>query len=156
MRQAGDDVHAARLRALIVLLWRAGLRINEVLTLTEHDLEPGTGSGARPPRQGRPPPRGRHGPVGLEHLRPWLALRVAMPVGPLLCIIDGPTRGRPWASDAARAQLQRVASKAGVRRRFAPHQLRHAHAVELAHEGVPERSSAARRRRRLHPANQQH
>jgi site-specific recombinase XerD len=52
-------------------------------------------------------------------------------------VIDGPTRGRPWASDAARAQLRRVASKAGVRRRFAPHQLRHAHAVELAHEGVP-------------------
>ena len=24
-----------------------------------------------------------------------------------------------------------------VRRRFAPHQLRHAHAVEMAHEGVP-------------------
>jgi len=27
-------------------------------------------------------------------------------------------------------------SQAGVRRRFAPHQLRHAHALELAHEGV--------------------
>ncbi len=26
--------------------------------------------------------------------------------------------------------------KAGVRRRFAPHQLRHAHAIEMAHEGV--------------------
>jgi site-specific recombinase XerD len=51
-------------------------------------------------------------------------------------VIDGPTRGRLWASDAARAQLRRVAAKAGVRR-FAPHQLRHAHAVELAHEGVP-------------------
>jgi site-specific recombinase XerD len=60
-----------------------------------------------------------------------------MPVGPLLCVIDGPTRGRPWASDAARAQLRRVAAKAGVRRRFAPHQLRHAHAVKLAHGGVP-------------------
>jgi integrase/recombinase XerD len=24
-----------------------------------------------------------------------------------------------------------------VRRRFAPHQLRHAHAVEMAHEGMP-------------------
>jgi site-specific recombinase XerD len=60
-----------------------------------------------------------------------------MPVGPLLCVTGGPTRGRPWASDAARAQLRRVASKAGVRRRFAPHQLRHAHAIELAHEGVP-------------------
>ena len=30
-----------------------------------------------------------------------------------------------------------MAATAGVRRRFAPHQLRHAHAVEMAHEGVP-------------------
>jgi len=30
----------------------------------------------------------------------------------------------------------RLAFQAGVRRRFAPHQLRHAHAVELAREGV--------------------
>jgi site-specific recombinase XerD len=30
-----------------------------------------------------------------------------------------------------------TAAAAGVRRRFAPHQLRHAHAVEMAHEGVP-------------------
>jgi integrase len=74
---------------------------------------------------------------GWEYLRPWLEPRVRMPVGPLLCVIDGRTRGRPGASDAARAQLRRVAAKAGVRRRFAPHQLRHAHAVELAHEGVP-------------------
>jgi hypothetical protein len=29
------------------------------------------------------------------------------------------------------------ATAAGVRRRFTPHQLRHAHAVEMAHEGVP-------------------
>jgi site-specific recombinase XerD len=33
--------------------------------------------------------------------------------------------------------LARTAAQAGVRRRFAPHQLRHAHAVEMAHEGVP-------------------
>jgi integrase/recombinase XerD len=33
--------------------------------------------------------------------------------------------------------LRDTAAAAGVRRRFAPHQLRHAHAVELAHEGVP-------------------
>jgi integrase len=52
-------------------------------------------------------------------------------------VIDGPTRGRPWASDAARAQLRRVAATTGVRRRFAPHQLRHAHAVEPAREDVP-------------------
>ena len=77
-----------------------------------------------------------------------------MPVAPLLCVIDGPTRGRPWASDAARAQLRRVAAKAGVRRPFAPHQLRHAHAVELAHEGSrkchPAPTGAYQPRRHLH------
>jgi site-specific recombinase XerD len=137
MREAGDGAHGARLRALIVLLWRAGLRIHETTTLTEHDLEPRTGSVLV--RQGK---GGRRREVGMdrwgfEQLGPWLELRLGMPVGPLLCVIDGPTRGRPWASDAARALLRRVAAEAGVRRRFAPHQLRHAHAVELAHEGVP-------------------
>jgi site-specific recombinase XerD len=137
MRRAGDGVHGARMRALIVLLWRAGLRINEALTLTEHDLDPRLGGVlVRHGKGGRRREVGMD-PWGWEHLRPWLELRIAMPVGPLLCVIDGPTRGRPWASDSARAQLRRVAAKAGVRRRFAPHQLRHAHAVELAHEGVP-------------------
>jgi len=31
MRQAGDDRHGHRLNALIVALWRAGLRIQEAL-----------------------------------------------------------------------------------------------------------------------------
>jgi site-specific recombinase XerD len=33
--------------------------------------------------------------------------------------------------------LRRRRAAASVRRRFAPHQLRHAHAVEMAHQGVP-------------------
>jgi site-specific recombinase XerD len=53
------------------------------------------------------------------------------------CVVNGPTRGRPWSAAAARTELRRVARHAGVRRRFAPHQLRHAHAVEMAREGVP-------------------
>jgi integrase/recombinase XerD len=36
-----------------------------------------------------------------------------------------------------RADFRRLGRAAGVRRRFAPHQLRHAHAVEMAREGVP-------------------
>jgi site-specific recombinase XerD len=60
-----------------------------------------------------------------------------LPVGPLFCVINGPTRGRSWSAAAARADLRRVAATAGVRRRFAPDYLRHAHAVEMAHEGVP-------------------
>jgi site-specific recombinase XerD len=73
---------------------------------------------------------------GFEQLNAWLAHRVALPVGPLLCVVDGATRGRAWAASAARAELRQLAAEAGVRRRFAPHQLRHTHAVELAREGV--------------------
>jgi hypothetical protein len=85
---------------------------------------------AGPARQGRSAPRGRHGDWAWEQLEPWLKARVELPVGPL-CIVIGPTRGRPWTAGAARSELRRVAREAGVRRRFAPHQLRHAHAVEM-------------------------
>jgi integrase/recombinase XerD len=72
---------------------------------------------------------------GSSYGRGWNA-RAELPVGPLFCIIDGPTRGRPWSGDAVRGGFRRLAVEAGVRRRFAPHQLRHAHALELAREGV--------------------
>jgi site-specific recombinase XerC len=39
MRVAGDGPHGLRTRALIVLLWRAGLRISEALALAESDLD---------------------------------------------------------------------------------------------------------------------
>jgi site-specific recombinase XerD len=73
---------------------------------------------------------------GWEQLRPWLAATAELPVGPLFCIIDGPTRGRPWSGAAVRSEFRRLAARAGIRWRFAPHQLRHAHALELAREGV--------------------
>jgi site-specific recombinase XerD len=44
---------------------------------------------------------------------------------------------RTWSSAAARAAFHTTAVDAGVRRRFTPHQLRHAHAVELTREGIP-------------------
>jgi integrase/recombinase XerD len=72
-----------------------------------------------------------------EHIEPWLKLRVELPIRPLFCVISGPTCGRAWSASAARAQLRATAATAGVRRRFAPHQLRHAHAVEMAREGIP-------------------
>lgn len=72
-----------------------------------------------------------------QQLRPWTSARLELPVGPLFCVVTGPTCGRAWSSAAARAQLRHTAALAGVRRRFAPHQLRHAHAVEMAREGVP-------------------
>jgi site-specific recombinase XerD len=44
MRQAGDTRYGNRLKALIVVLWRAGLRINEALSLTATDLDQRHGS----------------------------------------------------------------------------------------------------------------
>ena len=38
VRQAGSDRHRLRIRALIAVLWRAGLRISEALALTETDV----------------------------------------------------------------------------------------------------------------------
>jgi hypothetical protein len=83
------------------------------------------------------PPRGGYGRVGLEELQPWLERRLELPVGPLFPRRPWPhprpsvvERGRPRGPAPDRRA-------AGVRRRVAPHQLRHAHAVELAREGVP-------------------
>src|SRR5690349_137792 len=137
MRCCGDGLHGDRARAPVVVLWRAGLRLQEALDLNELDLD--ARRGAVLVRRGK---GGRRREVGMddwawEHLRPWMTARLELPVGPLLCIVSGRTCGRQWSISAARTQLPATAEAAGVRRRFAPHQLRHAHAVELAHEGVP-------------------
>jgi site-specific recombinase XerD len=137
MRTAGAGTDGVRLRALIVLLWRAGMRIGEALALAETDLD--ARRGAVLIRHGKGDKRRE---VGMdrwawEQLEPWQQRRVRLPVGPLLCVIHGPTAGRAWEQASARRQLARTAAAAGVRGRFAPHQLRHAHAVELAHEQIP-------------------
>ncbi len=136
MRAAGDRADGQRLRALIVLLWRAGLRIAEALDRKGSDLD--SARGAILVRRGK---GGKRREVGMDRwawrqLEPWLQARARFPIGALLCVIHGPTAGRRWEPSAARKQLRHVAAAAGVRR-FAPHQLRHAHAVEMAHEGVP-------------------
>jgi site-specific recombinase XerD len=137
MRVTGDDPDGVRLRGVIVVLWRAGLRISEALALTETDLD--QERGAVVVRRGK---GGKRREVGRDrwawgHLEPWLELRRALPVGALFSVLRGPTRGRACAPAGIRAQLRRAAETAGVRRRFAPHQLRHAHAVEMSREGIP-------------------
>jgi site-specific recombinase XerD len=136
MRQAGRDRHGLRVRALVAVLWRAGLRISEALALNETDIDDCRGSLLI--RHGKGDKRREAGmdEFGFEQVAAWLAHRVSLPPGPLFCVIDGSTRGRRWSATAARAELRALAVDAGVRRRFAPHQLRHAHALELAREGV--------------------
>ncbi len=44
MRCAGEGLHGARARGLIVVLWRPGLRIQQALDLSELDLDARRGS----------------------------------------------------------------------------------------------------------------
>jgi integrase len=64
MRTAGNGADGARLRALIVILWRAGLRIGEALNLAETDLDPSRG--AVLVRRGK---GGRRREVGMDRWR---------------------------------------------------------------------------------------
>jgi integrase len=77
MRRTLPDRHGLRLWALIVVLWRGGLRIQEALTLTESDLDPRRGSILVRGGKGN-----KRREVGIDswawsdHLAQWLARRV--------------------------------------------------------------------------------
>jgi site-specific recombinase XerD len=91
MRQAGTTSHGLRMRGLIVVLWRAGLRIHEAFALAEADLD--ARRVAVLVRRGK---GGRRREVGMDdwawqQLQQWLTVRVELPVGPPSCILTGPT-----------------------------------------------------------------
>jgi integrase len=136
MRAAGEDADGARLRALIVILWRAGPRIGEALGLAETDLD--ASRGAVLVRRGK---GGRRREVGMDRwawsqLQPWMSVRGQLPVGALLCVIRGATAGRHWEPSSARttrAHRNDGGRAETVRAPSAPLRV----AVETAHEGVP-------------------
>jgi site-specific recombinase XerC len=113
MRAAGDGPDGVRLRGLMIMLWRAGLRISEALALNETDLD--RDRGALLVRHGKGNKRRE---VGMDrwawsHLDPWLELRTTLPIGRLFCVLRGPTRGRPCAPAGIREQLRHAALAAG-------------------------------------------
>ncbi|MBV9195188.1 MAG: tyrosine-type recombinase/integrase [Solirubrobacterales bacterium] len=124
--------HGLRIRALIAVLWRGGLRISGALALNETDVDEGRGSLLV--RHGKGDKRREAGMdrFGFEQLDAWRVHRTELPPGPLFCVIDGATRGRRWAATAARAELRQLAVDAGV----------------PAAVGAPPASSCARRRAR--------
>src|SRR4051812_45218359 len=127
MRAAGDGAHGRRLRGLIVILWRAGLRVQEALALTQADLDQRRGSLLV--RRGKGDPEVGMDDWGWKELQPWLErpARVAHRAA-VLCHqrSDGrPTvgnRGRPRSSGAPPPRPGCAAT---------------ARAVEMAREGVP-------------------
>lgn len=132
-----DTVSGDRLRALIILLWRSGLRISEALDLRENDLNERENSiFVRNGKGGKSRVVGMDD-FGWQEIRPWMELRRDLPIGTVFPIVVGPTTGLRWSQSGVRIVMREVAHRSGIRRRFHPHCLRHAHACELAREGVP-------------------
>ena len=125
-----------RNRALIVVLYRAGLRVGEALALFPKDLDAQAGT-----------IRILHGKgdhdrvVGLDTgawaiVQLWLDRRAALGINgrsPVFCTL----KGKAVKSAYIRTLLPRLARKAGIDKRCHPHGLRHTHAFELAGEGTP-------------------
>lgn len=126
-------------RALIVVLWRAGLRIGEALSLLPRDVDLETG--VVRVREGKTGPRAV--PIDAEAqavIERWQRRRRELGLGPnrpLFCTISQPNPGGPLNASCFRETIKRRARKAGIQQRVHPHALRHTFAVECFREGVP-------------------
>lgn len=130
-----DSLCGARHRALIALMWRTGLRISEALALDENDLDRSQGTVLV--RCGK---NGKRRITGMDEwgwveLERWMTRRRDLPPGAVFCVAHGPTAGRALNPTAARKAMRALCITAGVRKRVSPHQMRHAHAVDLHQHG---------------------
>jgi integrase len=129
-----------RNRALIVVLWRGGLRCQEALDLELRDLD--RDAGTILVRHGK---GNRRRVVGLDPpafavLERWLTARAerGVPRGSkVFCTITRPGIGLPLRGSYWREAITRLGHKAGIEKRVHSHGLRHTHAAELAREKTP-------------------
>lgn len=120
-----------RLRAACVVMYRTGLRVQEVLDLEERDLD--RDAMQLTVRCGK---GGKRRVVGMDswgwrELDSWLVRRAELPAGgPLFCTVQRDCAGRPWDQSDVRRAMRQAAKRAGLRRRVHCHAFRHAFAVE--------------------------
>jgi site-specific recombinase XerD len=125
-----------RNRALIVVLYRGGLRSGEMLALRPKDVDVAAGTVTVLHGKGD-----RRRVVGLDPgamaiLSRWLDTRHNLGINghaPVFCTLQG----KPMQGSYVRTLLPRLARKVDVEKRVHPHGLRHTHAYELMMEGVP-------------------
>ncbi len=126
----------ARNRALLVVLYRGGLRISEALALRPKDVDAAAGSVTI--LHGKGDKRRTIGldPGAFAMLESWLGVRASKGMTgrqPIFCTLGG----RPLDPSYVRHLLPRLAARAGIEKRVHPHGLRHTHAAELAAERMP-------------------
>jgi site-specific recombinase XerD len=124
-----------RNRAMLVMLWRAGLRITETLRLLPKDLDAVQGSIRILNGKGGKARTVGMDPAAFEYASHWLVHRHEREIGdaaPVFCMLDG----RPLSSSYVRLQFHRLGRAAVISKRVHPHGLRHTHAAELRSEGI--------------------
>ena len=133
LEACGESWTGKRNQALIVVLWRAGLRLAEALALRPVDVDSEAqtirvlhGKGDKPRTVGIDP-------HGLEYVARWVAVRGFGDEEPLFCT----RKGGPVAQSYVRRKLPVLAEQAKVTKRVHAHGFRHTFAVELARERVP-------------------
>jgi integrase/recombinase XerD len=123
-----------RNRALVVLLYKSGLRVSEICNLTpadvnleQHSVRVRLGKGAKTTT------RGFH-PNATDSLARWTDTRKAMGFrnGPLFCT----HQGGPVSGQYVCNLLHQLAAKAELGKRVHPHGLRHSYAVSLERAGL--------------------
>lgn len=127
-----------RNHALITLLWRTGLRINEALDLRPHHID---FAGMRVTVLHSKGDKRRTVAIdkgGLLALQPWLlerALMVSEPLAPLFCTVQNPGKGNRLCDAYVRQALHEYGRRAGIPKRVHPHGWRHTLACDLVREG---------------------
>jgi len=136
---AGDTLTGLRNHALLVVLWRAGLRIGEALQLRCSDVNFGAGTIRVLHTKTREPRTVGIDGQALDVVRAWVGARAVAGIGddrPLFCRLHGQP-GEKLSARYVRAQMGRLATVAGLQHRVHPHGMRHTMAVELRREGWP-------------------
>jgi integrase/recombinase XerD len=131
-----SGVTGIRNHALLVVLWRAGLRCSEALALRPSDIDFDAGTLRVLRGKGRKARTVGVDDAALAVLSVWLEHR-PHGLGPLFCVLKGPGAGGPMAPRYVRAYTAQLAARAGIQHRVHPHGLRHTMACELSREGWP-------------------
>ena len=123
-------------RALITVMYRAGLRCEEALDLKPADIDPDRGTIRVLHGKGDHDRTVSVDDGALAVVQLWLDARAKLGINgrhKLFCTLAG----TPLYSSQVRAMVTRRAARAGIDKRVHPHALRHTHAAELVAEGVP-------------------
>ncbi len=125
-----------RNRALVAVLYRAGLRLSEALALKPSDVDAASGTIRVLAGKGRKARVVGVDAGGLLYVERWRRRREALGLGRRRLLFTG-LDGSAWSPQAVRQALRHAARRAGITKRVHPHGLRHTHAAELSEEGVP-------------------